>query len=282
MLRSAASRDQAQAVRVVSFSSDVWQPSPPDLLSLLSVLADRASASPTAAAVDLVLTAQFTRPGPPSLETIKGVFRQEMSPLVCGQMLALILNRTLSSSLVPGVDPRNAAAVARGLRFRVPSAVAGASVQLPDGSSWAVDARGRVVHCDDNDGGDACGGGGGDDDDRAAAFSHATSGPFDAGPVVVPQVYPGVVHLPGGKQLRSLVSSSQYWSVKLLLNNANWRVAADPVLWWTVTVNDTTAVTPPDSGVSFVTVSDKIAPSFITSSFASYGVVALYVTVSAA
>ncbi len=73
-----------------------------------------------------------------------------------------------------------------------------------------------------------------------------------------------------------------YYDVGLQLNSHAASDGGNPDVWWTVQFG---GALPPllhqngTGGLLFNTVSDRIAPTFITSSFASYGVVAIYVTV---
>jgi hypothetical protein len=90
--------------------------------------------------------------------------------------------------------------------------------------------------------------------------------------------------LPFSQIIDTLVTNktSLYYSLSLQLNSHAAADGGSPDLWWTVSFGSQLP-SPVDNssgaGLVFNTVSDRIAPSFITSSFASYGVVAIYVTV---
>jgi hypothetical protein len=118
----------------------------------------------------------------------------------------------------------------------------------------------------------------------------SSAGSDNATVIVFESVYPSVLRLPGSNTVVPLVlSPALYSSIALQLRGAAWQHGHAASLWWTVDMSS--ALCPQavltgascsgagDSGLVFNTVSDKIAPSFITSSFASYGVIAIYVTV---
>ncbi len=83
-----------------------------------------------------------------------------------------------------------------------------------------------------------------------------------------------------GQLTEALVNNrALYYGVGLQLHSQS-QSGESPSHWWTVgMVDPVRSPVVPTLGLAFNTVSDRIAPSFITSSFASYGVVAIYVTV---
>ena len=101
--------------------------------------------------------------------------------------------------------------------------------------------------------------------------------------VIFPALYPAIVRLPGSSVVEPLVTDNTLYSdVVLQLNSAAWEQGHTPYLWWTVQAGNDTLMRPDDvieGGLALTTVSDRIAPTFITSSFDSYGVIAIYVTV---
>lgn len=192
----------AQVVQMVAFPASPWLPSPPELQDLNQSLALGAAG---AAAVTMVLTVHFIRPGPPGLSDISASYSVPVSPVQCVTLLTA-LNVTQR-----GASPASA-------------------------------------------------------------------------PVLFDAVYPSILRLPGSSVIDSLVTNQTalYYDVGLQLNSHAASDGGNPDVWWTVQFG---GALPPllhqngTGGLLFNTVSDRIAPTFITSSFASYGVVAIYVTV---